>query len=151
MDMFDTLLVRRTHDPDIVKNATTKYIVKLAEEKGVWATFKLVESARNDIEAKHRKANGAKHPDHEANYAQFMPEVLKSIFGRNYGKKLLEKVTAYELEMESAFLVVRADFVTLLDELKAKSKRLFLLSDMYLPGDMLKTLLADKGVRVIPY
>jgi len=143
-DMFDTLLVRRTHDPDLVKNATTKYIVKLAEEKGVWATFNLVESTRNSIEAEHRKVNGADHPDHEANYIQFMPEVLKSIFGSNYSEKLLEKVTAYELKMESAFLVVRADFVTLLDELQTMGKRLFLLSDMYLPGDMLKTLLADK-------
>lgn len=35
-DLFDTLLIRRTHDPDLVKPATARFIAeKLADRKSV--------------------------------------------------------------------------------------------------------------------
>ena len=72
-DMFDTLVIRRVCDPDTVKNATTRYINNLAKQKGIWTSFMIVDDLRKSIEDTHRARNGKTHPDHEANYDQFMP------------------------------------------------------------------------------
>ena len=146
VDLFDTLLVRRVHDPDIVKNATTRFITSLAKQQGIWSSFKLVERARNTIEAAHREKNGKGFPDHEANYLEFIPEVLKAIFAEQYTDDLFVRVTEYEMQMESAILVARERFVELLAFLKHHDKRLFVLSDIYLPSQLLTGLLADKGL-----
>ena len=130
--MFDTLLVRRVADPDIVKNATTRFIDNIAKQKGLWSSFRLVDNLRNTIEDEHRARNGKEHPDHEANYDQFMPEVLKKHFGEHYSDALFQQVAEHEMQMESEILVARQDFYGLLDFLKEQGKRLFLLSDMYL-------------------
>ena len=143
-DMFDTLLVRRVADPDIVKNATTRYIDKLAKQQGIWSSIFLVDSLRNKIEKEHRASNGEEFPDHEANYDQFMPEVLKQHFGKLYSEALFSQVAEHEMQMESEMLVARQQFITLLNFLKEQGKRLFLLSDMYLPNHYLQRLLADK-------
>ena len=143
-DMFDTLLVRRVADPDIVKNATTRFIDNIAKQKGLWSSFRLVDNLRNTIEDEHRARNGEEHPDHEANYDQFMPEVLKKHFGEHYNDALFQQIAEHEMQMESEILVARQDFYGLLDFLKEQGKRLFLLSDMYLPNHYLQRLLADK-------
>ena len=36
-DLFDTLLIRRTHDPDLVKPATARFIAAKAKAAGVEA------------------------------------------------------------------------------------------------------------------
>lgn len=152
IDMFDTLLVRRVHDPDLVKNATTRFIHSLAQQQDLWSSFALVEKARNEIEASHRKNNGENFPDYEANYQHFMPEVLDSIFANSpaykgkFKQELLIKVTDYEIQIESAMLVARAEFVAFLEYLKEHKKRVFLLSDIYLPSELLTRLLADKSL-----
>lgn len=143
-DMFDTLLVRRVFDPDMVKNATTRYIDNIARQKGLWSSYRLVDNLRKTIEDEHRTRNGKEHPDHEANYDQFMPEVLKKHFGSHYSTALFEQIAAHEMCMESEMLVARQEFVELLAFLKEKDKRMFLLSDMYLPNHYLQRLLADK-------
>ena len=147
-DMFDTLLVRRVADPDTVKNATTRFIDNLAKQKGLWSSFRLVDTLRKKVEDEHRARNGKEYPDHEANYDQFMPEMLKQHFGTHYTDELFKKVTEHEMRMESEILVTRQAFVELLDYLQLKGKKLFLLSDMYLPSHLLKRLLADKNLDV---
>ena len=78
-DVFDTLFVRRVHDPDQIKQPVARFINHLAKQAGVWCSFDTVQQQRNDIEAKHRQHNGQSNPDFEANYAEFMPEVLSLI------------------------------------------------------------------------
>lgn len=143
-DMFDTLLVRRVADPDKVKNATTRYIDNLAKQKGLWSSFFMVDSLRNEIEEEHRSRNGKQYPDHEANYDHFMPELLKTHFGDHYSDELFHQVAEHEMQIESDMLVARQGFSSLLDFLKEQGKRMFLLSDMYLPSHYLQRLLADK-------
>ncbi len=147
-DMFDTLLIRRVSDPDTVKNATTRLIDNIAKQKGLWSSFRLVDTLRKKVEDEHRARNGKTFPDHEANYDQFMPEVLKQHLGEHFTDEIFHQVASYEMRMESEILVTRQAFVALLEYLQLHSKRLFLLSDMYLPSHWLKRLLADKKLDV---
>jgi len=146
-DVFDTLLVRRVHEPDFVKTATARYINELMQEFGLWGNIGYVMNVRNTIERQHRQRNGQSFPDYEANYDQFMPEVLQDIFGQHYTSSLFEKVSQYEIDMENSMLVARADIVEFLGYLKEKGKRLFLVSDMYLPAKYIREMVKDKGLE----
>ena len=75
-----------------------------------------------------------------------MPEILKKHFGKEYNDALFKQVAEHEMQMESEMLVARQDFIALLAFLKEQNKRLFLLSDMYLPNHYLQRLLADKAL-----
>ena len=114
-DVFDTLFIRRVHDPDVVKQPVARYINSLAKKAGAWSSYDRVETTRNAIENAHRQANGKENPDFEANYSQFMPEVLQTIFGEHYSEAVLEQVTDYEVAMENAMLVAREQIITLLE------------------------------------
>ena len=146
-DVFDTLFVRRVHDPDLVKQPVARYINALAKKAGAWSSYDIVEKTRDSIENAHRQANGQENPDFEANYTQFMPEVLQSIFGEHYSAEVLEKVTDYEVAMENAMLVAREQIIVLLEFLKQQDKKILLISDMYLPSGIIRRLVADKGLE----
>ena len=146
-DVFDTLFVRRVHDPDLVKQPVARYINALAKKAGAWSSYDIVEKTRDSVENAHRQANGQENPDFEANYMQFMPEVLQAVFGEHYSEQVLEKVTNYEIAMENAMLVAREQIVALLEFLKQQDKKILLISDMYLPSGIIRRLVADKGLE----
>ena len=146
-DVFDTLFIRRVHDPDLVKQAVTRYINGLAKQADVWSSYDRVKELRDSVEAEHRQINGQSNPDYEANYAQFMPEVLQKLFADDYSDALLQKVTDYEVQMENAMLVARAELVELIKFLHAEGKSIYLLSDMYLPASILRRFAEDKQLE----
>ena len=145
-DVFDTLLVRRVSNPNFVKKPVARYIKDRANELGIWCHTRSVERLRDKIEHDQRQDNGVKHPDYEANYDYFMPRVLKQIFGKKYTKSLFEDVARYEIQMENTMLVPRADIVDFIKLLHKKGKRLFLISDMYLPAKYIAQMVEDKGL-----
>ena len=106
-DLFDTLLVRRIHDPDLVKRPVARYVSSLAASHGIVKSSRTVQKTRNRIELEQRQETGIKFEDQEACYPFFMEQTLREIFGDRYEADLLEKVTKYELEMESRMLVPR--------------------------------------------
>ncbi len=144
-DLFDTLLVRRIHDPDLVKLPVARFIVTLAMQRGIRCFAEDVEELRDRFEAEMRAENGAKYPDHEACYPVYMTRVLEEIFGEA-GPALLDEVTACELEMEKRMLVPRRQLAAWLRELSAAGKRVVVISDMYLPAVHLETLLEHAGL-----
>lgn len=146
-DVFDTLFVRRVHDPDLVKQPVARYINALAKKAGAWSSYDSVEKTRNSIEGAHRQVNGKQNPDYEANYAQFMPEVLQAVFAEHYSAEVLEKVTDYEVAMENAMLVARDEIIALLEFLKQQNKKILLISDMYLPSGIIRRLVVNKGLE----
>jgi len=146
-DVFDTLFVRRVHDPDLVKQPVARFINALAKKSGAWSSYDIVETTRDSIENAHRQANGQENPDFEANYSQFMPEVLRAVFGEHYSEKVLQQVTDYEVAMENAMLVAREEIVLLLEFLKQQDKKILLISDMYLPSGIIRRLVADKELE----
>ncbi len=147
-DVFDTLLVRRVHDPDALKWATTRYLERLAAQagQGHW-TADRIHRLRNRVESMHRRRNGQTHPDREACYPAFMADVLGVIFGKSEVATLLTEVTQYELSIESAMLVARSDLVALLKKVKAAGKRVVAITDMYLPAASIRVLLDRAGYQ----
>ena len=144
-DVFDTLLVRRTHDPDLLKLATARYMSRRAERIGLSWRPEKVQRLRNKVESMHRRRSALRHPDHEACYPAFMKDVLRVMFGNQADEQLLDDVTGYELSIESAFLVGRASLLELLAWLKAGNKKIIAISDMYLPATHIRKLLDRAG------
>jgi FMN phosphatase YigB (HAD superfamily) len=146
IDIFDTLFIRRIHDPDEVKRPVSKFIADVADQHGIRVSADRVWEMRNDIEAEQRARNGKDFPDHEARYDDFMTELLQAVFDDQLPEDFLDDVAAFELRVESAMIVVRRAFAAWLEELKKRGKRVILVSDIYLPADHLKQLVADKGL-----
>ena len=145
-DVFDTLFVRRVSNPNFLKKPVARYITERANELGILCHSRTVEKLRGRFEDEQRQENGATHPDFEANYDHFMPQTLKEIFGKQYSGSLFEDVARYEIQMENTMLAPRADIVTFVKALHEKGKRLFLISDMYLPAKYIEQMVADKGL-----
>lgn len=144
-DLFDTLLVRRIHDPDLVKLPVARYIEQLAANKGLRVNWHTVQRLRDTIERRQRAATGEKFADHEACYPLFMEELLKELFAERYNAELLASVTSYELAMENSMLVPRTVLIDWIKELSLAGKRIFVISDMYLPAKSLKELVQFAG------
>jgi len=145
-DLFDTLLIRRIHDPDLVKLPVARFIADLAAAAGLNWSWQRIQKLRDAIEKAHRQKTGEQFEDREACYPRFMEETLETIFRDKMEPGLLERVTEYELAMESAMLVPRARFTAWLKELKAQGKRILIMSDIYLPAWHLEQLAARAGL-----
>ncbi len=59
---------------------------------------------------------------------------------------VLERLKAREIELERRHLQPRRSAVSLLEEARAVGKRVAIVSDMYLSGERLASILADKGI-----
>lgn len=145
-DLFDTLLVRRIHDPDLVKLPVARYIAARANLDGVVISWEKVQKIRDLIEQQQRAETAQEYVDHEACYPVFMERVLREIWAADYQPKVLEDITTYELQMESSVLVPRALLVDWLCELKEQGKRVFIISDIYLPAEHLKIVVGEAGL-----
>ncbi len=149
-DVFDTLLVRRVHEPDLIKESVSRYISHLAREHSITISAKSISSTRDSIEAKQRKQNGLIHPDSEANYLILMRELVTQIFGGDTSQELVEglveQILDYELGVESHAIVARLAWIPFLETLKERGIAIVALSDMYLPGTAIKTLLDRAGI-----
>ncbi len=144
-DLFDTLLIRRIHDPDLVKLPVARYIADLAAQRDIRIRPKKVQYLRDSIEKRHRQKTAESFEDHEACYPRFMQEVLEDIFQDAMGDDLLQQVTDYELAMENRMLVPRKQLVDWLFELAHQGKKILVISDIYLPSSHLKVLVEYAG------
>jgi FMN phosphatase YigB (HAD superfamily) len=145
-DMFDTLLVRRTHNPDLVKLPVARYVSSLARAAGHDWDWRQVQEKRDQLEQAMRARTGERYADHEARYPDYMADTLHAIFGDAADEALLARVTDYEMAMENTMLVPRREIVAWLQELAAAGKRVFVLSDIYLPAAHLGRLLGHAGI-----
>ncbi len=144
-DLFDTLLIRRVHDPDLVKLPVARFIAAKAEVHGSNWSWEKVQRLRDRVEKRQRQETGKTFDDFEACYPQFMRETLQEIFGAQEVETLLREVTDYEVAMENSMLVPRAQLVSWLEELAAQGKQILVISDVYLPADFLERLIEHAG------
>lgn len=144
-DLFDTLLIRRIHDPDMVKLPVARFIAEKAALQGLRVSWEKVQQLRDAIEKEHRNETGKEFVDFEACYPEFMRETLESIFKDNYSPELLDEVTDYEMAMENSMLVPRAGMTDWLKELSEQGKRILIVSDIYLPAILLKRIAEHAG------
>lgn len=54
-DLFDTLLIRRIHDPDLVKLPVARYISDLAKQQNIHKGWQTIQKMRDTIEREHRQ------------------------------------------------------------------------------------------------
>lgn len=146
LDVFDTLFVRRVDDPDLLKIPVARYVARKANTLGIDISWLEVARLRNEIERQQRERSGREYPDHEACYDDFMPEILRQVFGDRLPESFFESVADYEIRIENAVLVPRARLVEWIESLHERSKRLFLISDIYLPARYITRMVSDKGL-----
>ncbi len=144
-DLFDTLLVRRVHDPDLIKLPVARFIAAKAAASGISWSWQKIQGLRDTVEKEQRAETGRDFADHEACYPRFMLAVLVEIFGREKAESLLAQVTDYELFMENSMLVPRKELVDWLIELAGMGKKIYLISDIYLPAEHLRILVRHAG------
>ena len=144
-DLFDTLLIRRIHEPDLIKPAVARFIATQATNAGLNWTWARVQLFRDRIEQEMRHETSQSFEDHEACYPVFMTRLLQTIFGEQYDDALLEEVTSYELQIENTMLVPRAPLVDWLKAQHGLGRTILVLSDIYLPASHLQRLIAHAG------
>ncbi len=144
-DLFDTLLIRRIHDPDLVKLPVARYISDLAATKGLEWSQDQVQKLRDGIEARHRQKTAETFDDHEACYPNYMKEMLAEIFGDEADEALFDRVADYEVAMENSMLVPRGEFIDWLKELRQLGKKVLIISDIYLPAIYLERFVKHAG------
>ena len=132
-DLFDTLFIRRIHDPDLVKLPVSRYISARAAQRDIKVPWRKIQKIRDRTEQDQRQETGLRFEDKEACYPDFMTKSLKEIFGTQYHNQLLDDVTRYELEMESRMLVPREKLVDWLAELHQIGKKIYI-SIRYIPS-----------------
>ncbi|WP_446011810.1 HAD family hydrolase [Candidatus Electrothrix sp.] len=150
-DLFDTLLIRRIHNPDMVKPAVARYIChkinKRAAKEGTrkkW-TWEQVQKLRDTFEQEQRQQTGQRFDDFEACYPDYMGQLVTAIFGEQEDKSLLREITDYELAVENSVLVPRHDLVEWLKRLKGQGKKILVVSDVYLPAAHLERMIEHAG------
>lgn len=128
-DIFDTLLTRLVYQPDDLFRLMER---RLKEQQGIEVRFL---QKRKEAEALAWKEKG----DFCNIYDIYdkLPEV--SAFTASQSARLKEM----EIALEYGLCVPRRDMPELYHELLKKKKRIFLLSDMYLPKDVIAGLLAS--------
>ncbi len=144
-DLFDTLFIRRVHDPDMLKNPVARFISAKAKQQGTDWSWQKVQKLRDTFEAEQRAETGLKFDDHEACYPDYMSQVLSTVFADAYDVTILNEVTEYELSVENSMLVPRHDLVEWLRTLYGSGKKIYIISDIYLPAICLEKLVEHGG------
>ncbi len=144
-DLFDTLLIRRIHDPDLIKLPVARYVSNLAKQRGLHWTATQVQDLRDTIEARHRLETGKRFDDFEACYPSYMKEMLAEIFSDEATDTLYDSVADYEVAVENSMLVPRGELIDWLSELREQNKTILVVSDIYLPAEYLKRFVQHAG------
>ena len=144
-DVFDTLLVRRIHDPDMVKPPVAKFVASLAARQGIRIDWEEIQECRDRHENAMRQKTAETFVDHEAHYGTFMRSMLEELFTSDI-ETLYQEVRAYELKIENGVLVPRAGIADWVRELHTRGKRLFAVTDIYLSATEVTELLEHAGL-----
>ena len=144
-DIFDTLLIRRIHDPDLIKLSVANHIATLAASRGKNIDLQTILSCRQQHEDLSRQENVRMSNDSEAHYPTFMRNMLETLF-EDKVDQIYEQTRAFELNIENAMLVPRRALMDWLHELHRLGKRIILISDIYLTTAELEPLLKYAGL-----
>lgn len=128
-DIFDTLLIRRTLMPEDV----FEIVGAKAAEQGICIPY------FSKVRAQAQLDSGLYNPDIYEIY-----EAVGQISGISEDQS--QKLAVLEIEVEKGLLIPRKKAVSLLQECKNRGKKVYLVSDMYLPGDVLEEILKENGI-----
>ncbi|MGB1255147.1 MAG: HAD-IA family hydrolase [Thiolinea sp.] len=138
-DIFDTLLAR-IETPEQVQRAVCRLLAK--ELDGEY-TLEQIWQSRQQAETTLREQAQIEGLDYECRFSELVPCWLKLLTGES-DTGLLDFILQTELELEKQALYVKAGAKDLLQWLSGRSCKMYAVSDMYLDGQYIKELLADK-------
>jgi HAD superfamily hydrolase (TIGR01549 family) len=145
-DIFDTLLARNIEPPDFIKRRSAKFAEIQLRRRGLPLTYELFLQARTHAEAQLRSVAQQRGLDHEARFRDIIHRALALLFGAPVAEQETDRIVEYELAVEKQHLLLMPGARELVDELLRRGKRLVAVSDMYLEGHHLQTLLANVGL-----
>lgn len=130
-DIFDTLLLRNVLSPADIFEAMSDY----AKEK----------FAIEDFKEKRIKAESTSRVGHENNETT-LQDIYKAL--EKEEKKDLAKLMTKELEMEKKYLVKNPFMFEVYSYAKKKKKKIYAISDMYLPKAFIEEILISFGYKM---
>ncbi|WP_406852579.1 HAD-IA family hydrolase [Brevundimonas sp. BH3] len=137
-DIFDTLLVRTYAKPvDVFEVVGARYADSLGLTAQLFTTY------RRDAER--RAFQQAVSAGRGEIHLQQIYDELARIIGVNPHD--LDAVAQYEIEVELQCLTRREPVCAAFDKLKTQGKRIVLVSDMYLPSEVLRAALEQNGIE----
>jgi len=148
-DIFDTLLARHIEPPEEVQRAVCRHLTNYLNQQNTtqqqWQ-FEEVLAARQSAEKYLREQAAQQGLDYECRFSDLISIWLKGLFQcQRQGVLGLEQfIVNKELELENQALFVKEGVVELLQILKAQGKVIIAISDMYLDGQYIKSILNNK-------
>ncbi len=138
-DLFDTLLFRKTTEPEQIFDIVGSYF-------GIPAFRKLRINTQNDASRRVTEKYGYPHPDMDEIYEEF-----------SLGEKTTEShidwdaVKAYEIQVESEALFANKEMLDVYNEIRQMGKRVIITTDMYLKAETLDVFLKKNGFEGYGY
>jgi predicted HAD superfamily hydrolase len=151
-DVFDTLLERRIHPPDVVKEQSSAFLSKLLPSFSISLQSTDILARRYAIEMQLRRLAVEEGFDAEFKFTVLAEKLVADCTGTTLSahlqKQIVETFVQHELELERQVLAPHAEMTSLFAELLHKNKRVILSSDMYLSADQIRNLLSANGLPV---
>jgi predicted HAD superfamily hydrolase len=149
-DVFDTLLERRIHPPEVVKEHSAAFLSKLLLSFSISLQSTDILARRCAIEMQLRRLATEEGFDAEFTFIVLAEKLVAACTGTTLSahlqKQIVETFVQNELELEQQVLAPHAEMSSLFRELLHKDKRVILSSDMYLSADQIRGLLCINGL-----
>lgn len=142
-DIFDTI-ISRTVCPEHVKKIWSKEIKQVL---GLKESSSLIYQLRNGLEAELCKKNETLGYDLEFQYETLMISMYKQLATNTSLEEFCQKAYEIELEIESRVQFTCTDTVEYIKELNKKGKKLYCISDFYMPKKFLLELFKYHGIE----
>ncbi len=162
-DVFDTLLRRTVHPPEVIPHAATAWLARRLEELGLRHSPHELWTRRRRCELLLRQATAAEGFDEEFRLSDLLFDLVLSLLPDHPSREtdgaaqaalvsrvaaLAEEAANYELQLEFRATAPVPQMPELFARLRASGKRLAVCSDMYLSADQIAALLAQHGYNL---
>jgi FMN phosphatase YigB (HAD superfamily) len=151
LDVFDTLLQRRIHPPELVQEASSAFVSARLRAAGVWVDAAEVQHVRKVEEARLRRESLDAGGDAECEFAPLIRATVDRCAGEALFDQVKQDLTCevieHELQLEREVLAPHPEMTRLYRELLARGKRVILCSDMYLSSEHIRRLLDENGIE----
>lgn len=141
-DVFDTILSRKVH-PEYVKKIWAK---EIREGMGLSIGSGELYQLRNTLEAQLCKENEAAGNDLEFRYDALTEKLYEQLHLAMSCEEFAARCLDTEVNIENRVQYVCADTIEAIKELKQKGKRLYCVSDFYMPKSFFERLFAFHGI-----
>lgn len=148
-DIFDTLLARHVEPPEAVQKAVCQHLTDHLNQQAIvhqrWQ-LEAVFAARQSAEKQLREQAARQGLDYECRFSDLVDRWLETLFQWSEQEliDLKQFIIDKELALENHALFVKEGVLVLLQRLKEQGKVIIAISDMYLDGQYIRSILRHK-------